>query len=77
MITNRIRLARAARHLSQAELAARAGIGATVLHRIEVGHRAATTDEREQLCDVLNFLEDVLFPEIASGQADSEYLAIM
>src|SRR4051812_9865462 len=68
---HRVRNLRNARHLSQIELAARAGIARNTLNRIENGHLMPTAPVIEHLAEALNVAPGVLFeePVVAAGKA--------
>jgi transcriptional regulator with XRE-family HTH domain len=62
---HRVRDLRNAQHLSQIELAARAGVARNTLNRIENGHLMPTAPVIEHLAEALNVAPGVLFEEPA------------
>ena len=60
---HKVRDLRNARHLSQVELAARAGVARNTLNRIENGHLMPTAPVIEQLAEALNVTPGALFEE--------------
>src|SRR5215212_5828393 len=60
---HRVRDLRNAQHLSQIELAARAGVARNTLNRIENGHLMPTAPVIEHLAEALNVAPGVLFEE--------------
>jgi transcriptional regulator with XRE-family HTH domain len=68
---HRVRDLRNARHLSQIELAARAGVARNTLNRIENGHLMPTAPVIEHLAEALNVAPGVLFEEtgLLAGKA--------
>jgi transcriptional regulator with XRE-family HTH domain len=69
---HRVRDLRNARHLSQIELAARAGVARNTLNRIENGHLMPTAPVIEHLAEALNVAPGVLFEEPAlAGKAEA------
>src|SRR5829696_3525646 len=58
---HRVRDLRNARHLSQVELAARAGVARNTLNRIENGHLMPTAPVIEHLAEALNVAPGALF----------------
>jgi transcriptional regulator with XRE-family HTH domain len=60
---HRVRDLRNARHLSQVELAARAGVARNTLNRIENGHLMPTAPVIEHLAEALNVAPGALFEE--------------
>jgi transcriptional regulator with XRE-family HTH domain len=60
---HRVRDLRNAQHLSQIELAARAGVARNTLNRIENGHLMPTAPVIEHLADALNVAPGALFEE--------------
>ena len=60
---HRVRDLRNARHLSQIELAARAGVARNTLNRIENGHLMPTAPVIEHLAEALNVAPGALFEE--------------
>src|SRR5215217_2059441 len=60
---HRVRDLRNAQHLSQVELAARAGVARNTLNRIENGHLMPTAPIIEHLAEALNVAPGVLFEE--------------
>src|SRR5918993_2729560 len=60
---HRVRDLRNARHLSQVELAARAGVARNTLNRIENGHLMPTAPVIEHLAEALNVAPGTLFEE--------------
>src|SRR5918994_3235816 len=62
-LRHRVRDLRNARHLSQVELAARAGVARNTLNRIENGHLMPTAPVIEHLAEALNVAPGTLFEE--------------
>ena len=60
---HRVRDLRNARHLSQVELAARAGVARNTLNRIENGHLMPTAPVIEHVAEALNVAPGALFEE--------------
>src|SRR5215216_4470540 len=68
---HRVRDLRNARHLSQVELAARAGVARNTLNRIENGHLMPTAPVIEHLAEALDVAPGALFEEPAVPLADA------
>jgi transcriptional regulator with XRE-family HTH domain len=69
---HRVRDLRNARHLSQIELAARAGVARNTLNRIENGHLMPTAPVIEHLAEALGVAPGTLFEEPAlAGKAEA------
>ncbi|MCJ7580762.1 MAG: helix-turn-helix domain-containing protein [Candidatus Aminicenantes bacterium] len=64
-MTNRLRLGRYLRSMSQAQLAYKAGVDASVICRIEKGYRKPSQKLREELSKILELNHRWLFPQKA------------
>jgi len=70
-VTNRLRVCRAERRISQMALAQRARVSRDRIWRFENGYAEATADERERLAKALRVTVEEVFPGAVPQEAAS------